>query len=389
MKKVWKKTATIMMAAGLGIAAGFPMQTTYAATDNIIQEDSSNMKQAKYKQPEEWNKTELKAYQFDSTDKFELYMSTGGSHFYNKNFKSEDHMVKITAADSGYFAIAVTTNGKSSQKVTLYDASKKKVLAKTTSDDDLEYGKLVKAGDVFYVKMPDKIDKIVIREGVVKDGFTSMKASDTYYESGTGASTYHPFSISKRSAVEFNISSIERKGGETYAHVERKENGLWKRLDNTVKIKPASYDDDFVHGLSKGEYRLVIKAPKTQLNAVSYTRSPISKKVSYKKSKAKNIRLDDEITNMYTTKEKAVRWYKLKVTSTKQQRILTLGEDTVSGGYSFTIYRSGSKKAYKTIKVTQTATAKTAKLPKKTGTYYLKVSKITSKTNGTYEIGYY
>ena len=389
MKKLWKKTATIMMAAGLGITTTLPMQTVYGATDHTVQADSVNTRQTKYKQPEEWNKTELKAYQFDSTDQFELYMSTGGSHFYNKNFKSEDHMVKITVADPGYFAIAATTNGKSSQKVTLYDASKKKVLAKTTSDDDLEYGKLVKAGEVFYLKMPDKVDKIVIREGVVKDGFTSMKASDTYYESGTGASTYHPFSISKRSAVEFNISSIERKGGETYAHIDRKENGTWKRLDNTVKINPASYDDDFVHGLSKGQYRLVIKAPKTQLNAVSYTRSSISKKVAYKKSKAKNIRLDDEITNMYTTKEKAVRWYKIKVTSTKRQRMLTLGEDTVSGGYKFIVYKAGSKKAYKTVKVTQTATAKTVKLPKKTGTYYIRISKLTSKTNGTYEIGYY
>lgn len=389
MKKIWKKAATIMMAAGLGIAVGVPMHAVCAATDNIVQEDSSNTKQAKYKQPEEWNKTEFKAYQFDSTDKFEKYQATGGSHFYNKNFQQADHMVKITVADPGYFAIAVITNGKSSQKVTLYDSSKKKVLAKTTSDDDMEYGKLAKAGEEFYVKMPDKVDKIVIKAGVIKDGFTSMKASDTYYESGTGTATYHPFSIAKRSAVEFNISSINRKGGETYAHIEKKEKGKWKRLDNTVKINPASYDDDFVHGLSKGEYRLAIKAPKTQLNAVSYTRSSISKKVAYKKSKAKIIQLDDEITNMYTTKEKAVRWYKLKVTSTRRQRVLTLGEDTVSGGYQFIIYRPGSKKAYKTIKVTQTATAKTAKLPKKTGTYYIKVSKLTSKTNGTYEIGYY
>ena len=389
MKKLWKKTAAIMMAVGLGIAVGFPMQNVYAVTDNIVQEDSFNAKQTKYKQPEEWNKTEFKAYQFDSTDQFEKYQTTGGSHFYNKNFQKADHMVKITVADPGYFAIAVITNGNSSQKVTLYDSSKKKVLAKSTSDDDMEYGKLVKAGEEFYVKMPTKVDKIIIKAGVIKDGFDSMKASDTYYESGRGTATYHPFSISKRSAVEFNISSIDRKGGETYAHIEKKEKGKWKRLDNTVKIDPASYDDDFVHGLSKGDYRLVIKAPKTQLNAVSYTRSSISKKVAYKKSKAKNISLDNEITNMYTTKEKAVRWYKMKVTSTKKQRILSLGEDTVSGGYKFTIYRAGAKKAYKTIKVTQTATAKTVKLPRKTGTYYIKISKLTSKTNGTYEIGYY
>ena len=37
---------------------------------------------------------------------------------------------------------------------------------------------------------------------------------------------------------------------------------------------------DFVHGLTKGEYRLAIKAPTIQLNAVSYTSSSKSKKGS-------------------------------------------------------------------------------------------------------------
>ena len=41
--------------------------------------------------------------------------------------------------------------------------------------------------------MPEKIDKIFVTTGVIKDGFGSMKASDTYYESGTGSTTYHPF----------------------------------------------------------------------------------------------------------------------------------------------------------------------------------------------------
>ena len=43
----------------------------------------------------------------------------------------------------------------------------------------------------------------------------------------------------------------------------------------------------------------------------------------------------------------------------------------------------------KTIKVTGNANAKTAKMPKKKGTYYIRISKLTKKTNGTYEIGYY
>ena len=133
----------------------------------------------------------------------------------------------------------------------------------------------------------------------------------------------------------------------------------------------------------------MIKAPKTQLNAVSFTKSSKSKNVAYKKSKAKSISLNKEISNIYTTGEKAERWNKVKVTSSKKKRRLEFGEDTVSGGYKFTIYKAGSKKVFKTIKVTQEASGKMVTLPKKKGTYYFKISKLTKKTNGVYEIGYY
>ena len=92
---------------------------------------------------------------------------------------------------------------------------------------------------------------------------------------------------------------------------------------------------------------------------------------------------------IYTTGEKTSRWYKISITSTKKKRILNLGKNTVSGGYKFTIYKKGKKKAIKTIKVTGNANAKIAKMPKKKGTYYIRISKLTKKTNGTYEIGYY
>lgn len=92
---------------------------------------------------------------------------------------------------------------------------------------------------------------------------------------------------------------------------------------------------------------------------------------------------------IYTTGEKTSRWYKISITSTKKKRILNIGKNTVSGGYKFTIYKKGKKKAIKTIKVTGNANAKIAKMPKKKGTYYIRISKLTKKTNGTYEIGYY
>lgn len=383
MKKTLKKVTTSMIAAGL-LAAVSSTGTFVYASQPVYHTQTA---QARYKEPEEWNQMEIRAYQFDSTSQYEKYLVSGGIHLYNKNFKTEDRMIKITVADPGYFAIA--TESEEEEEIRLYDESKEKVLAKTTSDGDLEYGKLAKAGEVFYLKLPQKIDKVMVMAGVIKDGFGAMKVSDTYYESGTGAVTYHPFTITKRSAVEFNVSSVEKKGGMTYAHIEKKEKGQWKKLDSTVKINPASYDDDFVHGLTKGEYRLAIKAPTNQLNAVSYTRSTKNKKFSYKKSKAKKIGLNKEISNIYTTGEKAARWYKVTLTSTKKKRMLNLGKDTVSGGYKFTIYSKGKKKILKTIKVTGNANARTARLPKKKGTYYIKISKLTKKTNGTYEIGFY
>ena len=59
-----------------------------------------------------------------------------------------------------------------------------------------------------------------------------------------------------------------------------------------------------------------------------------------------------------TTGEKTSRWYKISITSTKKKRILNLGKNTVSGGYKFTIYKKGKKKAIKTIKVTGNENAK-------------------------------
>ncbi len=106
------------------------------------------------------------------------------------------------------------------------------------------------------------------------------------------------------------------------------------------------------------------------------------RKIAYKKSKAKNL----NATEIYTINEKAARWYKLYVTSTKKQsklKILTVADQ---GGFKFTIYQSGKKKPIKTVKTSVKHLDKTVKLPKKKGTYYVKVSKVTKKTNGYYEI---
>lgn len=107
-----------------------------------------------------------------------------------------------------------------------------------------------------------------------------------------------------------------------------------------------------------------------------------SKKVAYKKSKAKKLNAKE----VYTTNERAARWYKTEVTSTKKQKKLKISTAADQGGFKFTIYQSGKKNPIKTVKTSVKHLDKTVKLPKKKGTYYVKVSKVTKKTNGYYEI---
>ena len=123
MRKILKKTATLMMTAVIGVSMSCPKMIVYAGQRMQMQE--------RYTTPKEWNYAEITAYQFGSTDKFEDYLQTGGTHLYNDKFQEKDHMIKITVADSGYFTIATQTDGNRSQKVKLYDSTKEKVLAQT------------------------------------------------------------------------------------------------------------------------------------------------------------------------------------------------------------------------------------------------------------------
>ena len=49
------------------------------------------------------------------------------------------------------------------QKIPVYDASKKRIIVNNLNDGgDKEYVGIVKTGDEFYVKLPEKIDKVII-----------------------------------------------------------------------------------------------------------------------------------------------------------------------------------------------------------------------------------
>ena len=208
-----------------------------------------------------------------------------------------------------------------------------------------------------------------------------MKDGHYYYEIGKGTSTYHPFSLSKRSEVNIEISTVRKKIGNISADLEKNIKGKWTKIGSTT-IKPNGQGEELVYGLSAGKYRLILKNPKDQITLVEYDRYTRKKKAAYKKSKA--IKINGDIYNIYTTEEQAPRWYKTTVSSVKQKKYIYVSKETVEGGFKFSIYKKGKKKAIKTMKLGK----KEQKflLPKQKGTYYIKVSKLTKKTNGVYEI---
>lgn len=383
VRNMIKKTAAVLLAAGLSISMICPQVS--AATKLNKQ---SVQKAAKYIQPEEWNRQEIKAYQFDTTDDFSDYQLTGGTHLYDNKYKGKDRWVKVTVADHGIFIISAES-GDESIKVPLYDETKTKVLSKNIMQDDESsaaagYVVQAKAGDVFYVKLPAKMNtKVFLSPGVIKDGFKSMKDRVGYFESGKGTTVYHTFSLNKRAEIDFTVFAEHKNAGNGTAVIEKYVNGNWTKIGYTGTVKPRS-EDGLTYGLQKGKYRIGLNIPKGQIVSVSYASLQAKKKAAYKKSKAKKIDID--VYNIYTQGEKAARWYKTSITTTKYKNQLVFSKDTVGGGYKFSVYKKGKKKAIKTVKVTKNNKNKKITLPKQKGTYYVRVSKLTNKTNGMYAI---
>ena len=378
-----KKMGAVLIAAGLSIAMCSPSVSANVRT-NINTDKITQKKTARYVEPEEWNKEELTAYQFDSEVDMMKYLVSGGMHLYNKNYKGSDRWVKIKVADPVLFMVGVVSNDET--KIPVYDAAKKRIIVNNLNDGgDKEYVGIVKTGDEFYVKLPEKIDKVIILTGVIKTEFTSMANQKSYYELGKGTITYHPFSVAKRSKVQFDITSIGKKHEKVGVYIEKNVNGTWKKVGYSTTVKPDKYDSTVLYGLEAGKYRLALKTPKDQIINVEYTRDKSKKKAAYKKSKA--IHLKSDIDSIYTSTEKAARWYKVSVSSTKKRKAVTLSKDSVGGGFKFCVYQKG--KRLKTVKVTKNDKVKTVKLPKKKGAYYVKVTKLTSKTTGAYYLGTY
>lgn len=363
VKQTIKKFIVVLLTAGIcaGLFAAPVFAAEKTAKTTIITNAKVSKKSARYIEPEEWNQKELFAYLFDTGNEMTQYVTTGGLHYYNDNYKEKDHWIKVTLKDSGLFYVMTASDDGSIQ---IYDQSKKNRIETLTADEKIEYMIKAKAGDVFYIKLPKKIEEQSIVVAVLKDGFGTIQAGNSYGESATGNTMYHSFSIAKRSLSQMALKVMHKDKG-------------------NVTVQVQKY---VINGLQAGKYRVALNTQKGQVYCLSYGISKMNKNVAYTRSKAKKIKKDSYVQNIYTQGETASRWYKFTRKASDKVNVLNITKATNGGGFKFTIYKKGKKKPIKTIKVKTNESIGVVNLPKGKGTYYVKVNKLTKKTNGTYTI---
>ena len=387
MKKTSGKLLSILMAATISATMLLPQAKVSASEDAAAKVQQAyfpkkvTMKKAARKtEPAEWNKTDVKGYKFGNAEDALYYMMTGGIKYYNRNYFKNPEKIKITPVESGSLFLVIAGDNEQ-QAGAIYDADQK--LIKKVS---LTYVKAdVKAGETYYVDFPRNCKEGLLTAYVLENECKGLVKDDLNMQKGEGKETYHTFKLTKRGYASFLVASLVENGGKTSYKIQKSEKGKWVTIGRTKIFSAMSTKESDItaaYGLAKGTYRLVLNASKEQLNTVVYERKYYSKKVAYKKSKAKKLNAKE----VYTTNERAARWYKTEVTSTKKQKKLKISTAADQGGFKFTIYQSGKKKPIKTVKTSVKHLDKTVKLPKKKGTYYVKVSKVTKKTNGYYEI---
>lgn len=386
MKKTRGKLLSILMAATISATMLLPQAKVSASEDAAAKVQQAYFpkkvtmkKVARKTEPAEWNKTDVKVYKFGNAEDALYYMMTGGIKYYNRNYFKNPEKIKITPVESGSLFLVIA--GDNEQAGAIYDADQK--LIKKVS---LTYVKAdVKAGETYYVDFPRNCKEGLLTAYVLENECKGLVKDDLNMQKGEEKETYHTFKLTKRGYASFLVASLVENVGKTSYKIQKSEKGKWVTIGRTKTFSAMSTKESDItaaYGLAKGTYRLVLNASKEQLNTVVYERKYYSKKVAYKKSKAKKLNAKE----VYTTNERAARWYKTEVTSTKKQKKLKISTAADQGGFKFTIYQSGKKKPIKTVKTSVKHLDKTVKLPKKKGTYYVKVSKVTKKTNGYYEI---
>lgn len=384
MKKIWKKAAGLLMVFSLIFNFVMPPMDVEASQKVVNPGDVFQIVKQKSKskvrkaEPEEWNRSEIKAYRFDTAYNAMEYLMTGGIKYYSANFFKAPKKVKITIVEDGVFFLSADQDAQ--EPIAIYDKNLKFI--GNMSEEFVRVNG--KAGDSYYLEFSKNSKEALLMCYVLKDNFSTLKDDDIMLQKGEGKTTYHTFRLKKRSYALIGWESLTEDGGNFTAHIEKREKGKWISIGKKYHL--ISQDDEIgIYGLREGKYRLVLNGETDQACTVKYMHIPVKKNASYRKSKAKNIKIGTEKENIYTTGERASRWYKMTVNSTKKQRKIKVTGESDNGKFKFTIYRSGRKKPVKIKKISSGKTY-TYKTPKKKATYYVKVSKIGRRTNGYFDI---
>ena len=385
MKNVWKKVIGFLIVFGLiftFVIASMDVEASQKAVSpkdvfQIVKQKSKS--KARKTEPEEWNQPEIKSYRFDTAYSAMSYLLTGGIKYYNTNFLKLSKKVKITLVEDGTFFLSADQDAE--EPIPIYDQNLK-FIGNMSDEEFIRVNG--KAGDSYYVEFSKNSKEALLMSYVLKDSFSTVKSDDITLQKGEGKPTYHTFTLKKRSFALIEWNTLNKEGGNFSVHLEKKEKGKWISIGKKYQMI-ADDEETGIYGLREGKYRLVLNGEKDQVCTVEYIHESVKKKVAYKRSKAKTVKVGKVAKNIYTTGERASRWYKVAVNSTKKQRKIQIYGASDNGKFKFTIYRSGRKKPVKIKKISNGKTY-TYKAPKKKATYYVKVSKIGKRTNGYYDI---
>lgn len=394
MRKFMKKAGVAMFVAALSVTMISPQikVSAFSGTEEVtklkeqylpkkITAKTTTKAIARKEEPAEWNRKEFNVYKFGNADDAAAYILSGGIKYYNQNYFKNPQKIKITATESGTLFLALA--GDKNLKGTIYDANQKEI-----STFELLYVKAqVNEGEVYYIDLPENCKEVTISAYILENECKSITKNGLNLQKGEGKETYHTFQMKKRGKIDLAMVSMVEGAGNTSYKIQKSEKGKWVTIGRTRSFQPLeelleAYGME-TYGLAAGNYRLVLKASKDQVNTMGIQKTYYNKKkIAYKKSKAKKITAE----NIYTTNEKASRWYKTTVKSSKKRKSVRITTGINEGGFKFKIYQKGKKKPVKTLKVSGNRydDIRIVKLPKKKGTYYIKVSKSTKKTNGFY-----
>lgn len=264
---------------------------------------------------------------------------------------------------------------------------------------DTYYGELnVTKTGTYYIKFS------VMDSTVQQDTFNYFKFSSFYVNSRNETLTsgkqvvtaflsydkpiYYKVTVSKPGSISFNMQSSN--GGNVILCNSKK-----KAIAS--ECKSTDTDHTFVFAVSKGTYYLKVTSP-SYFAYVMQTFKGIMDKSGPSKEKAKTLKVDGAIVNalaLSTEKSGKADWFKF--TNDKKRKTIVDVVGMVScGGLKIDFYDTkgtswGSRYFYPANNVDGGVSTiyyvmdGTKKLPE--GTYYIKVSKTSAKTNATYSVG--